>query len=348
MIVDAASSRGDTLHGMNTTPLPVETRAILNAAYRVGAALGRKFEASDMTFELRQAAHIFADTYECRPEGDDFMRDMVAKVAYHQGLTDGQAKGVLNVLMADARRRLAARAPQAPAATPAAPTAPARALLANVPDGRYRVTLADGDHLALFVKTAKDDSSFTGKRIVSTRTGGDEWMGVGVLDQLGSFHVWRSCTGSLRDRVRAAVNVLDAAKTEDEWLVAGLAFAQEGSQCFICGRPLDTPESLTAGYGPICAAKHDLPWGDKAVPMSVRLAQATPQALEPETSCVDQVPPSAHTDDDGCDRRRPAAPTSIHREDPATAHYARQQQTLAQAQLEGRARTYTEIFGDDD
>lgn len=32
--------------------------------------------------------------------------------------------------------------------------------------------------------------------------------------------------------------------------------------CCFCGRDLDTKESIFAGYGPICADKYGLPWGD--------------------------------------------------------------------------------------
>jgi hypothetical protein len=323
---------------LNIVPLPVETRAILNAAYRAGVALGRKFEATDLTFELRQAAHIYAGTYECRPEGDDFMRDMVAKVAYHQVLSDGQAKGILNVLMADARRRMAAKTPQAPSA-PSAPT-PARAYLTCVPDGRYRVTQADGEHMAIRLGTAGKESKLAGNRVVSIRQG-EDWVGVAHLTELeAELKFWRSTSFPIRARVRAAIDVLDQADEQNGWLIAGLAFAQEGSQCFICGRDLDTPESLTAGYGPVCAEKNGLPWGAKAVPMSVRLAQAgsSPPAAEPEPqpeTCVDQVPPGApDAADTSIDTE--AMPSNVTRIVDHTAALAR-----------GYARTYTEIFGDD-
>ena len=146
--------------------------------------------------------------------------------------------------------------------------------LSTVPDGRYRVTLADGDHLAIKLQLAGTDSKLAGARIISTRINGDEWMGVAHITPAGELKLWRSLQGALRARVTISINTLDDAKAEDAWLVAGLAFAQEGSQCFFCGRDLDTPESLLVGYGPTCADNHGLPWGDKATPMSVRLAQA--------------------------------------------------------------------------
>jgi hypothetical protein len=35
--------------------------------------------------------------------------------------------------------------------------------------------------------------------------------------------------------------------------------------CCFCGRQLETKESLAVGYGPICAGKWGLPWGDSSV-----------------------------------------------------------------------------------
>ena len=310
-----------------------EQRAVFNAAFRIGSALGRKFEVEDLTPELRQAARLYAAGYV----GDfDYMlgmRDQV--VGGNFLLSNGQCKGILNCLMADAKRRMTARAPKAPVSLPTA-LAAARPVLADLPDGRYRVTLADGDHLALYIKKAGPDSKLAGSRVISTRVSGDDWMGVAHIAEPGDFRLWRSCQGQLRARVAAAVDVLDQAKTQDEWLVAGLAFAQEGSQCFICGRDLDTPESLTAGYGPTCADKHGLPWGAKAVPMSVRLAQATAAtaqesatpAIDPETG----VQESAEELLDLVEATRPSTKTV----------------SLAEAKARGYKRTYEEIFGDDE
>ena len=163
-------------------------------------------------------------------------------------------------------------------------------------------------------------------------------MGVAHITSDGEFRLWRSCVGALRSRVTDGVQVLDQAKTQDEWLIAGLAFAQEGSQCFICGRDLDTRESLTAGYGPTCADKHGLPWGAKAVPMSVRLAQASaasaPAAAVPQIDPETGVEESAEELLDLVAATRPAAPAA------KTVSYA-------EMKARGYKRTYEEIFGDD-
>lgn len=42
---------------------------------------------------------------------------------------------------------------------------------------------------------------------------------------------------------------------------AARIYGIETSQCCFCGRELTTTESVSAGYGPICAGKFGLPWG---------------------------------------------------------------------------------------
>lgn len=315
--------------------MTTDQRAVFNAAYRIGASLGRKFEASDMTIELRQAARLYAATYD----GDfDFMvamRDSAAGGVMF--FSDNQSKSILNCLMADAKRRMAQRpAPKAQAPATFTSAAPAHIYLANVPDGRYRVTLADGDHLAIRISKAGPESKLAGNRLISTRINGDEWQAFADILPSGDFRLWRSAQGALRLRIQDAVNVLDQAKTQDEWLVAGLAFAQEGSQCFICGRDLDTPESLTAGYGPVCADKHGLPWGAKAIPMSVRLAQAS--AATVEAPAEPQLDPETGAQESADELLELVAATR-----PATTAPV----SLAEARARGYQRTYEEIFGDD-
>ena len=323
----------------NQVDLAPDTRALFNQAFKIGRQLDRKFEASDLTPVLRQAARQYAAEYS----GDfPFMIEMRNQVIGGLGgfLSDGQAKGVLNVLMADARRRLQQRQPAATVSTP-----PAHQYLTSVPDGRYRVTLVDGDHLAIRIEHAGKDSKLAGARIISTRIG-DEWLGRGHVGQDGSLRIWRSTTGDLRGRVENAIEILDSADKDAEqgWLISGLAFAQEGSQCFFCGRDLDTPESLLVGYGPTCADKHGLPWGAKAIPMSVRLAQAaaaqTEQAGEvasPAPAPTPAAPPVAAA----------PAPVTVPQEAPRTNQW-QSPVSLSEARARGQKRTYEDIFGEDE
>jgi hypothetical protein len=43
---------------------------------------------------------------------------------------------------------------------------------------------------------------------------------------------------------------------------AAVKYASRTGSCSFCGRFLETKESVTVGYGPVCASKYGLPWGD--------------------------------------------------------------------------------------
>jgi hypothetical protein len=47
------------------------------------------------------------------------------------------------------------------------------------------------------------------------------------------------------------------------------AFGKLAGKCVYCGRNIDTKESTAVGYGPVCAGKYGLPWGDTATPGAV-------------------------------------------------------------------------------
>ena len=311
-----------------------DQRAVFNAAYRIGVALDRKFETSDLTPELRQAARLYAASYE----GDfPYMVEMAQSLTLGQGwFSDNQSKGILNCLMADAKRRMAAKPKREAPAAPAAVAAPVGPNVASIPDGRYRVTLADGSDLALRFESNNEwtEEKFgQGTRKINLRTGGSdserEWTGVGTASAAGAVSLWKSAG----QRVRDALAILaSASRDEQGWLVFGLAFAQEGSRCFRCGRELDQPESLLAGYGETCADKLGLPWGAKAIPMSVRLAQSQAPAAAADVPQIDPETGAQESADELLDlvEATRTAPVS-----------------LADARARGYKRTYEEIFGDD-
>ena len=236
-------------------------RDLLNYAYLQGTALGRKFDASDVTRDakLTQAARLYAATYKGTFE---YMRDMAHAVTVFGQLTPAQAKGTLNCLMADARHRLEAKHAVKPV-TVADVIASARfAGLSKVVPGRYRVEMPTGT-LAVLIEPARDERK---GMAIKTRTA-DMWLFQGTVSRTGVPDLLRRAPALLP----AALDVL---RNADNALVYGLSYAMHGSQCFICGRALDTAESLSVGYGPVCADKHGLPWGAKAVPAKVLLARA--------------------------------------------------------------------------
>jgi len=261
---------------MQNPSLPAEVRDLFNRAYQAGTKLGRKFEAQDMTIDLRQAARAYVATYE----GDfEYLVDLRDRVQHGAVLlSDNQSKGVLNCLMAEARRIQSQKGRATTAAT-AAPREPRP--LAKLPDGRYRITFPSGESRAYRFELADwAEDKPKGTRAMSLRTGGSgserEWSFLGFVDPQGYVTFSRKAE-PYKPLAQAAISTLEAGVREDNWLVFGLSYAQEGSNCFRCGRDLDTPESLLVGYGPTCADKLGLPWGAKAQPMSVVLGQAAAQ-----------------------------------------------------------------------
>lgn len=83
----------------------------------------------------------------------------------------------------------------------------------------------------------------------------------------GSFHDRRYYGRIQRDgtyipsRPSDRVDALLEALADDPTAVAAQHGVATGSCCF-CAKPLSTKESRSVGYGPICAEKFGLPWGD--------------------------------------------------------------------------------------
>lgn len=223
---------------------------------------GRKFEVTDLTPSLEAAAKMVAISWVAPKPGHwatNFMFDMKARAATKKGLSVGQAKGVLNVVRAEA--------------TPKAPkveiVGQAELNISKVRTARFRVVAEDSSSIAirLSVPTMWTDAP-KGTRKLSVRQA-DGWMTVGKVAPEGTVNIFKKAS-NVEARVRAALTTLANA---DDDLVYILAYAMEGSECGFCGLELDTVESLTVGYGPTCAKKHDLPWGAKAVPAKVLLAK---------------------------------------------------------------------------
>lgn len=268
---------------MATTSAPVMSdRDLFNYAYLQGKTWQRKFLPDDLTRDgkLAQAARLYAQAYTGAFEYMVQMRDAIAM--YGQ-LTPGQGKGVLNCLMADANRRLSHKAPATPVAANATPRF---AGIGKVIPGRYRVEMPDAT-IAVWIEPAHDP-----RKGLSVKTAvADAWYWWGNVGTDGTPFIKHNAP-------RALAPALDVLRNADDSLVYGLSYAMHGSACFICGRALDTAESISAGYGPVCAKKHDLPWGAKAVPAAVKLARAGLGGVAPLPVTPDSVTrstPGGHT-----------------------------------------------------
>ena len=226
----------------------------------------RKFEVTDLTPALSDAAKVVSLQWVAPKVGHwatTFMYDMKTRAMGKYGLSAGQVKGVLNVVRAECTPKVEKVA----VATPGVATLN----VAKVRTARFRVVGDDGLSIAvrLSVPTQWTDAP-KGTRKLSVRQA-DGWMTVGKVAPDGAVNVFKKAGQPLEARIRQALTILANA---DDDLVYILDYAMEGAECGFCGLDLDTAESLSVGYGPTCAKKHDLPWGAKAVPAKVVLAKA--------------------------------------------------------------------------
>jgi len=223
----------------------------LELAARISTQLGRKFEAGDVTHELAAAAQRYLDGYT---GNFSFLTSLLANGAQRRyGLTTGQAKGVLNCMVADYRKQQE--------------TTPTFASIPVVPDGKYTVVFntprnpdnptADedaDDYVTLRLKTPIQ-GNFKGRQIAAYLSGPDNnsnYTGFATVDG-SAAHVWQRFTASPTfHRPIAALSVLLNMDPDTQQL-AGLAYALRSGNCYRCGRTLTVPASLYRGMGPICA-----------------------------------------------------------------------------------------------
>jgi len=108
----------------------------------------------------------------------------------------------------------------------------------NVGDLLFSLAPAHGKNAGhVYVKGAKDDW--------------DERPYFGKITPEGKFFAGRGVEDDVKDRIASiGADVVTAAKAHG---------AQHGQCCF-CNAPLSTDESVSNGYGPICAENWGLPW----------------------------------------------------------------------------------------
>jgi len=247
-------------------PIAQARQDAFDAAIEFGTRLGRKFEATDVAAN-KWLLRVATDYAEAADETFGFMADMRQAAGSRWGLSNAQAKGVLNTLMA----RQTPRAPKGGAeAGPALPNAK------DVPSGRFRVSLADGASTAIRLDSAAwAQDKPKGTRCIAIRTA-EGWTNLGFVEINGEIKLWARGRPHLARLAPALLTVAEGV-SDGTWLIYALSYAQEGRECSFCGLDLDAPESLKVGYGETCAKKRGLPWGAKAEPLAVALARLEAQ-----------------------------------------------------------------------
>lgn len=203
---------------------------------------------------FESAFYSDADALRCLREKarGDFAADLVRQ-EQRRGLSEKQWAWV---------HKLATEALQAKPAAPAAPALDAD--LGEIIEMMDRA--ADAQKRAPRIVLERD-----GQRVVLARAGSraKEPGTVNVTDG-GPYgdNVWFGRVGRdgvmrpsrrMTDGVRALLRELAANPAK----VAAQHGVATGCCCF-CARDLSTAESRTAGYGPVCAERFGLPWGDTA------------------------------------------------------------------------------------
>ena len=103
----------------------------------------------------------------------------------------------------------------------------------------------------LRMKVAGDRSSKPGVIHVSAGTYGGPYYG--YVDTNGNL-----CARSMPDDIKSFLREFEA-----DPVGVSVSYGKRTGHCCFCRLPLSTDESLTAGYGPICAKHWKLPWGRK-------------------------------------------------------------------------------------
>lgn len=123
-------------------------------------------------------------------------------------------------------------------------------------DGRYTVSLADGEHRTFRLATQPKNASFKpGVQIIELLTGSDnnhDYTGIGEIAE-GVVKIWFKHRENTV--LPEALRILVGDPT------AGLkGFAQESGICPFCHNALTHPNSIYSGWGEKCATKRGLPY----------------------------------------------------------------------------------------
>jgi hypothetical protein len=200
-----------------------------------------KAESGAPTWSDKQDAFL-RSLFNDRDHGNDF-------ASFDDFIAAGTESGVItwNGKMASSLIDLWKQAPykaRKAAAAPANGVEVAGLDLSEVPNGMYAVPGGD-TRLKVQVK-AVTKGKWEGWIFVS------DGAAYGEGQRYGSQKPGQAYQG----KIEAAL-----ATIASDWGAAAAEYGRITSTCGFCSRPLETEESVAAGYGPTCAERHGLPWG---------------------------------------------------------------------------------------
>jgi hypothetical protein len=239
-------------------------------------SLGRKFEVSDITHsgdagqELYDAACEWLKTQEAQNHSLEFVRKVAIRYLHGGGLTDGQAKGILNCMSAvrpsrddrgygpsiEKMNRLRNRLTEDD--DDKAYDAWLEAQMSAIGMGYYTVVHQDGSHTTIKIGKWGADKSRPGRKI--------RWIHYLVGPNNESDYQWFARQGDgegyviapkyrMEGKLGTALRVIFHEGGSEE---AQHAYALDSSRCARCNRVLTVPASLYRGLGPECAKKGGL------------------------------------------------------------------------------------------
>lgn len=200
----------------------------------------------------RQGGHL---------QGSNFARDLHAKYQQNLGLSDKQMAWVHKLVIdAEERNRQQAEASEYDM------NAVVQAMKQAQRNGLKRPTLRlhHDDFGPVMLKVAGRNSRRPGDiQVTNGKSYGDRtnafygWINV----EEGQFEPHAFHTRNM-DVARLCEWLEQVCRTVEGRIEAARAYARETGQCCFCGKQLTDPRSLAVSYGPICAGKWGLPWGE--------------------------------------------------------------------------------------
>ena len=119
-----------------------------------------------------------------------------------------------------------------------------------------------GEYRTFRIRTQKENAKFApGERVVALLIGSSntsDYLGFGFMQENGWISLWkRNRTPHYEGLAKAIRLGFKALENGQETFTTGKATysVQLSKRCLMCNRPLTTPESLSRGYGPECAAR---------------------------------------------------------------------------------------------
>lgn len=205
------------------------------------------------------------------PRDQDFARDLLRAYDSKRGATEKQLTWI--------KRLAVSTEPQAEAPRPTVAGLSRLVALFDRAATALRAPMItiEGSELDLRrnlrIKRGHADSRFPGHLLLTDDN--RDWNArqyFGRVDRDGVFHAARACP----PEVLAYAEHLAA-----DPATVGASHGHRTGMCCFCWRALSDPRSTAAGYGPICADRWGLPWGD-TVPVALDLAAD----VDPETACL--------------------------------------------------------------